>query len=264
MSTHVSLGERADIELAETLKYESSKYLNLTSVLGLNIGFFTYQALKTRLYWYVAMPLGFVTYLVSRNLMMRNCMDRIYYPGEMVYKRYRGTDVQKVEKPHKKINKLNEDAENEELTKKEDMAKGQIMKVRNQNLAIEESVKRHFEENKHKEKEQLDNFIHHIHGKWINETDFCDYTHAYIKEQSNGDPELENLIYQEIEKKEESPYQYENFINLYIKLYYEPLVEEYDELKYFTRDFDKKMAKIVTKHGSYDSDQKFKSNISSI
>ena len=136
-----NLGERADIELAEALKYESSKYLNLSQILGLNIGFFTYQALKTRLYWYVAMPLGFVTFLVSRNLIMRNCMDRIYYPGEMVYKRYRGTDVEKVK--NEKID------ENEELTKKEDKAKGQIMKIRNQNLAIEESVKKHFEENKH-------------------------------------------------------------------------------------------------------------------
>ena len=98
------------------------------------------------------MPLGFVTFLVSRNLIMRNCMDRIYYPGEMVYKRYRGTDIEKV-----KIEKADED---KELTKKEDKAKGSIMKIRNQNLALEESVKKHFEENKHQEKEQLDNFIH--------------------------------------------------------------------------------------------------------
>jgi hypothetical protein len=50
--------------------------------------------MKTKLYWYIALPLSFGAYFVARNIAMRNCMDRVYYPGEMVYKRYRGTDAE--------------------------------------------------------------------------------------------------------------------------------------------------------------------------
>ena len=93
-SKYLNLAERADIELANNLKYENYKYMNLSTVLGVNVGFFSYQAMKTKLYWYVALPLSFGAYFVSRNIVMRNCMDRIYYPGEMVYKRYRGTEAE--------------------------------------------------------------------------------------------------------------------------------------------------------------------------
>lgn len=45
--------------------------------------------------------------------------------------------------------------------------------------------------------------------------------------------------------KETSSEQYERFIELYIQLYYEPIVEEYEEIKYFTKDFDKQMYNLV-------------------
>ena len=64
---------------------------------------------------------------------------------------------------------------------------------------------------------ELDDFLHKIHGQFINESDF--YT-----------PDTP-----EKERKEA----YQKFVNLYIALYYEPLDEEYDEARYFTKDFDK-------------------------
>lgn len=51
--------------------------------------------------------------------------------------------------------------------------------------------------------------MYKVHGRFINEDDF-----------TNG--------------KEG----YERFIKQYISLFYEPLVEEYDEARYFTKDFD--------------------------
>jgi len=95
-------------------------------------------------------------------------MDRIYYPGEMVYKRYRGTDAEagKTQEVLKKEKAEAEEKEEEEPKKKkyeatkEDLAKGKLMRLRNQNLAIEESAKQHFEANKAKEKERIDDFIH--------------------------------------------------------------------------------------------------------
>ena len=91
-STSVSISERANIELVDDLREHSSKYLSLCSIAGLNIGFFMYQFLKTKLHWYIAMPLGFSAYFVSRNILMTNCMDRIYYSSEHVYKEIRKND----------------------------------------------------------------------------------------------------------------------------------------------------------------------------
>ena len=50
---------------------------------------------------------------------------------------------------------------------------------------------------------------------------------------------------QEIETNEESPEMYRKFMDLYIKLYYEPLVPEYEEIRYFTEDSDRKMLKLI-------------------
>ena len=49
----------------------------------------------------------------------------------------------------------------------------------------------------------------------------------------------------EIDERGESTKYYDRFIDLYIKLYYEPLVEDYDELKYFTRNHDMAMHKLI-------------------
>jgi hypothetical protein len=34
-------------------------------------------------------------------------------------------------------------------------------------------------------------------------------------------------------------------MDLYIKLYYEPINEDYEEMKYFTKNHDQKLAKLV-------------------
>lgn len=44
-----------------------------------------------------------------------------------------------------------------------------------------------------------------------------------------------------MENKQESEKEYNKFMDLYIDLYYSPLVEEYEETKYFIKDSDKKM-----------------------
>lgn len=56
----------------------------------------------------------------------------------------------------------------------------------------------------------MNELIKNIHDKFINETDF--------KTGKEG---------------------YKKFVDLYISLYYEPLNEEFEEVRYFTKDFDK-------------------------
>lgn len=45
--------------------------------------------MKMKLYWYVALPLSFWGYLMTRNFTLRNTMDRTYYSVEHVYRRMR-------------------------------------------------------------------------------------------------------------------------------------------------------------------------------
>ena len=75
----LSLSERADLEAVSDIRFWTLKYMNMSNVLGINAGFFTYRILSLSQHWYIALPLGFGTYYVSRNLIMRNTMDRIYF-----------------------------------------------------------------------------------------------------------------------------------------------------------------------------------------
>lgn len=61
----------------------------------------------------------------------------------------------------------------------------------------------------------LESVVEKVHGRFINEEDFTE----------TG---LEG---------------YKSFIDRYIEYRYEPLVEEYDEARYFTHEFDKSIVK---------------------
>ena len=71
-----------------------------------------------------------------------------------------------------------------------------------------------YEEKKEMYVHKFDDFLYSMHGKFINEEDF--------KNENEG---------------------YKEFIDLYMKLYYEPLDEEYDEKRYFTKAFDDNLLK---------------------
>lgn len=78
----LSLSERADIELVDDLRTHSNQYMKISNIFGLNVGFFSYQIMKIKLHWYIALPIAFSSFFVSRNVILRNCMDRIYYSSE--------------------------------------------------------------------------------------------------------------------------------------------------------------------------------------
>ena len=62
-----------------------------------------------------------------------------------------------------------------------------------------------------------------MHGQFINESDFYSDSPVATDQQKKA--------------------AYQKFVNLYISLYYEPLDEEFDEARYFTRNFDSEMVK---------------------
>ena len=87
--------------------------------------------------------------------------------------------------------------------------------------------------------------MYQIHGKWVNETDFSEYSFDDIKASAGNSKIMEKRLLKEVDEREESAKKYNEFIDLYIQLYYEPLVEEYDEIKYFTKGHDEKMCRLI-------------------
>ena len=66
-----------------------------------------------------------------------------------------------------------------------------------------------------------------MHGRFINETDF---------EPSE----------QDVKAKGEA--NYKAFVNDYIAYKYEPAIEDYDEVRYFTPQYDKNLMKMIHRH----------------
>lgn len=89
----MNMTEIADYELSNDLKFHAKKYMVSSYVIGANVWMFSYQLFKLRLYWYIALPLSFGVGFVVRNLVMKNCIDRIYYPGHQIYHKYRKAEL---------------------------------------------------------------------------------------------------------------------------------------------------------------------------
>ena len=51
--------------------------------------------------WYMAFGIGYCSYVLVSNFAMKNCMDRIYYSTEHVYKRLRSEVERKKERAAK-------------------------------------------------------------------------------------------------------------------------------------------------------------------
>ncbi len=65
---------------------------------GLNLGFFAWHAGLKHLKLYYAIPLTFLIFFESRNMVMKNCMDKIYYPLEPLYRKVRKDHKSSIEK----------------------------------------------------------------------------------------------------------------------------------------------------------------------
>lgn len=76
-------------------------------------------------------------------------------------------------------------------------------------------------------KEFMKEYLQSVHGTFINETDF---------EASDLD----------IKAKGEA--NYKAFVNQYIRYKYEPAIEDYDEAKYFTQQYDRNLMSKIHWH----------------
>lgn len=70
----------ADINFMDDLRYQVTRLVGVSTIIGLNCGLLAYALTRNQLRWYVHLPLCFVIFCESRNHVMKQCMDRIYYP----------------------------------------------------------------------------------------------------------------------------------------------------------------------------------------
>lgn len=90
-----TLTDFAETQLLNEIRFWAAKYVTLSYVLGANITFFSYHFAFKHMKLYVGIPLTIATFFVSRNLLMKNCMDKIYFPLYPIYQKVRGDEKRK-------------------------------------------------------------------------------------------------------------------------------------------------------------------------
>jgi hypothetical protein len=76
-------------------RFWATKYYLISWLGGFNIAFFCYHLAFKYLKLYVGLPITFATFFISRNLIMKSCMNKIYYPISPLYEKIRAEDKKK-------------------------------------------------------------------------------------------------------------------------------------------------------------------------
>lgn len=67
------------------MRYLMTRLVGVSYLLGINCAIAGYFMGLGRLRWYVSAPTTFVVFFLSRNLVMKNCIDKVYYPVQPLY-----------------------------------------------------------------------------------------------------------------------------------------------------------------------------------
>ena len=70
----------AEITFMDDMRYQMTRLVMISHLLGFNLALASYFCGFGKLRWYVSTPLTFATYFLFRNLVMKNLIDKIYYP----------------------------------------------------------------------------------------------------------------------------------------------------------------------------------------
>jgi hypothetical protein len=75
-----SIRELADGNFVDDMRFQTARLVAISYICGFNAAFISYWGLFRKLKPYVGLPFTLAVYLVVRNITLKNCMDRIYYP----------------------------------------------------------------------------------------------------------------------------------------------------------------------------------------
>ena len=81
-----TLKERADIVFMNEMRFQMTRLMSISKLVGMNflLAFYLCSRMHERR-MLVALPIMYAFYHVSTNLVMKNCMDSIYYPIRPLY-----------------------------------------------------------------------------------------------------------------------------------------------------------------------------------
>ena len=75
-----SIREMADGNFVDELRFQTARIVGISYICGLNAALISYGFLFRKLKLYLGIPLTLCVYYQTRNLTVRNSLDRIYYP----------------------------------------------------------------------------------------------------------------------------------------------------------------------------------------
>ncbi len=91
------MNDFAENQLVGEVRFWTTKYYFLSWLGGANIAFFGYHLAFKHLKRYIGLPVTVATFFVSRNLIMKRCMDKVYYPLQPLYEKMRAEEKKKVQ-----------------------------------------------------------------------------------------------------------------------------------------------------------------------
>jgi hypothetical protein len=103
------------------VRFWTTKYYFLSWLGGANIAFFGYHLAFKHLKRYIGLPVTVATFFVSRNLIMKRCMDKVYYPLQPLYEKMRAEEKKKVQqmKDSKEVVRNETKIQDEDLLKQQ-------------------------------------------------------------------------------------------------------------------------------------------------
>ena len=76
----------ADHAFVNEMRFQNTRFIWVSNILGANCAVLSYFAALRHLRWYMAFPLTYAAFHVSRNLVLKRAIDKIYYPVEPIFK----------------------------------------------------------------------------------------------------------------------------------------------------------------------------------
>lgn len=166
-----TLVEHAETQLVSEVRFWAAKYIAVSWLIGLNVAFLGYHLAFKNLKRYVGLPLTVATFFVTRNLVMRNCMDKIYYPLHQLYK------AMKAEEKQLKASKATA------APLPEDRKRHEFIQEHQRQVSAEAQAEEEVRQEKEQAQQVLDDYIFKVHGRFVNESDFYPGDPAATEEQ---------------------------------------------------------------------------------
>ena len=135
----------ADLSFINEMRFQSTRFIWVSNILGINCAVFSYLGAFRHLRWYMSIPLTFTAYFFTRNLVLKRAIDKIYYPIEPIFKSIRhshGEKADSVDKIQGEATKKEKtlDSERDDLSTQDKAKLQKILEEKAQLEAIDDAV----------------------------------------------------------------------------------------------------------------------------